>query len=125
MLTIMTALCMMAAPVCGAVSEVMQTAVVAHAAGSGECGENVTWTLDDTGTLTISGTGEMDRGPYWVNPLSARAKPRRSQTISDTPRPAFPDAGRQSVKKSDAGFGAVAPIGVQGPKAPLYSPTGE
>ena len=93
MLTIMTALCMMAAPVCGAVSEVMQTAVVAHAAGSGECGENVTWTLDDTGTLTISGTGEMDRGPYWVNPLSARAKPRRSQTISDTPRPAFPDAG--------------------------------
>lgn len=27
---------------------------------SGKCGENVTWTLDDKGTLTISGTGEMD-----------------------------------------------------------------
>lgn len=27
---------------------------------SGTCGENVTWTLDDTGTLTISGTGEME-----------------------------------------------------------------
>ncbi len=26
---------------------------------SGTCGENLTWTLDDTGTLTISGTGEM------------------------------------------------------------------
>ena len=26
---------------------------------SGKCGENLTWTLDDTGTLTISGTGEM------------------------------------------------------------------
>jgi len=26
----------------------------------GTCGENLTWTLDDTGTLTISGTGEMD-----------------------------------------------------------------
>ena len=26
---------------------------------SGQCGENLTWTLDDTGTLTISGTGEM------------------------------------------------------------------
>ncbi len=26
---------------------------------SGECGENLTWTLDDTGTLTISGTGDM------------------------------------------------------------------
>ena len=24
---------------------------------SGTCGEQVTWTLDDTGTLTISGTG--------------------------------------------------------------------
>ena len=27
---------------------------------SGTCGDNLTWTLDDTGTLTISGTGEMD-----------------------------------------------------------------
>ncbi len=26
---------------------------------SGNCGENVTWMLDDTGTLTISGTGSM------------------------------------------------------------------
>ena len=26
---------------------------------SGTCGENLTWTLDDTGTLTISGEGEM------------------------------------------------------------------
>ena len=26
---------------------------------SGTCGENLTWTLDDTGLLTISGTGEM------------------------------------------------------------------
>ena len=32
----------------------------AHAAGtvaSGTCGENLTWTLDEEGTLTISGTG--------------------------------------------------------------------
>lgn len=28
-------------------------------ATSGTCGENVTWTLDDEGTLTISGTGPM------------------------------------------------------------------
>ena len=27
---------------------------------SGECGENLTWKLDDKGTLTISGTGDMD-----------------------------------------------------------------
>lgn len=26
---------------------------------SGTCGENVTWTLDDDGTLTISGEGNM------------------------------------------------------------------
>ena len=27
---------------------------------SGECGENLTWTLDSEGTLTIAGTGDMD-----------------------------------------------------------------
>jgi len=27
---------------------------------SGTCGKNLTWTLDDNGTLTISGTGDMD-----------------------------------------------------------------
>lgn len=27
---------------------------------SGTCGENVTWTLDENGVLTISGTGEME-----------------------------------------------------------------
>ncbi|MBR4384702.1 MAG: leucine-rich repeat domain-containing protein, partial [Selenomonadaceae bacterium] len=26
----------------------------------GQCGKNLTWTLDDDGTLTISGTGKMD-----------------------------------------------------------------
>lgn len=33
--------------------------VVAWAATSGTCGDNLTWTLDDDGTLTISGEGEM------------------------------------------------------------------
>lgn len=27
---------------------------------SGTCGANLTWTLDSDGTLTISGTGEME-----------------------------------------------------------------
>ena len=31
---------------------------------SGNCGENVTWTLDSDGLLTISGTGEMSSHPY-------------------------------------------------------------
>ena len=29
---------------------------------SGKCGENLTWKLDADGTLTISGTGDMDFG---------------------------------------------------------------
>ena len=29
------------------------------AASSGTCGENLTWTLDDDGVLTISGSGAM------------------------------------------------------------------
>ncbi len=40
---------------------------------SGTCGDNLTWTLDDTGTLTISGTGKMwdysysNRPPWFEN----------------------------------------------------------
>jgi len=34
---------------------------------SGTCGENLTWTLDSEGTLTISGIGEMSftEQPPW------------------------------------------------------------
>lgn len=35
------------------------TTANAETVASGTCGENLTWTLDDVGTLTISGTGEM------------------------------------------------------------------
>ena len=31
-------------------------------AASGTCGENLTWTLDSDGLLTVSGTGTMDYG---------------------------------------------------------------
>ncbi len=34
-------------------------AITASAASSGTCGANLTWTLDDEGTLTITGEGEM------------------------------------------------------------------
>ena len=41
------------------------------AAASGTCGDNLTWTLDDEGTLTVSGTGEMPdfgwEGSPWQN----------------------------------------------------------
>ena len=34
----------------------------------GTCGDNLTWTLDENGLLTISGTGEMTDGPGWPGP---------------------------------------------------------
>ncbi|MBE7059643.1 MAG: leucine-rich repeat domain-containing protein [Ruminococcaceae bacterium] len=34
--------------------------ISANAASSGTCGSNLTWTLDDEGTLSISGTGAME-----------------------------------------------------------------
>ena len=37
----------------------MPVTVQAATVDSGTCGDNVTWTLDDAGTLTISGTGPM------------------------------------------------------------------
>ena len=35
---------------------------------SGKCGKNLTWTLDDEGTLTISGTGNMKNYKKGLSP---------------------------------------------------------
>lgn len=40
-------------------SQVSEKAMNADTAASGTCGENLTWTLDSEGVLTISGTGSM------------------------------------------------------------------
>lgn len=42
------------------ITAVLFFSVSAHAADSGACGNNLTWVLDDSGVLTISGTGKMD-----------------------------------------------------------------
>ena len=42
--------------------------IIASAADSGECGDNLTWELDDEGALTISGTGAM--WDYYDSPWS-------------------------------------------------------
>ena len=39
-------------------------ASAAEIVDSGVCGENLTWTLDNTGLLTISGTGNMTSSPW-------------------------------------------------------------
>ncbi len=45
----------------------MLSASAADIVDSGTCGDNVTWTLDSEGTLTISGTGEMTSSSYKDN----------------------------------------------------------
>ena len=47
----------------------LRSALVASAADSGTCGENVTWTLKD-GVLTISGTGAMDDYDMYSMPFA-------------------------------------------------------
>ncbi|MBQ6018379.1 MAG: leucine-rich repeat protein [Clostridiales bacterium] len=42
--------------------------VSADTVAEGECGTNATWTLDSDGTLTISGTGDMDNFGYQSAP---------------------------------------------------------
>ena len=41
-------------------------ALTAQAAADGICGENLTWTLDDDGVLTITGEGAMDDYEEWI-----------------------------------------------------------
>jgi len=41
-------------------------AEAAEAVASGTCGENLSWVLDDEGTLTISGSGAMEDYDYWT-----------------------------------------------------------
>lgn len=51
---------------CMAVSVIVAVPVSVAAEDSGNCGDNLTWTLDDFGTLTISGTGDMYDEPSWT-----------------------------------------------------------
>lgn len=46
------------------VAAVLVLPVTACAATSGTCGDNLTWVLDDAGTLTISGTGKINGCDY-------------------------------------------------------------
>ncbi len=52
--------------VCMIMSAFAAMSVTASAAESGKCGDNLTWTLNDEGTLTISGTGGM-YGYIWMD----------------------------------------------------------
>ncbi len=48
-------------------------AEAAEIVDSGACGANLTWTLDDEGTLTISGEGEMEDYGYAASPWTGNS----------------------------------------------------
>ena len=48
------------------VDDVASYAAQGSIVASGSCGDNLTWTLDDQGTLTISGTGTMASRGDWM-----------------------------------------------------------
>lgn len=57
--------------VCAALPPTEASAAEIASGNCGKTGDNVTWILDDTGTLTISGTGEMkDYSPFIPAPWS-------------------------------------------------------
>ena len=59
------------------------TANAATEVASGDCGKNLTWTLDDTGTLTISGTGDMTDWSYDGGPWYSYYRSIKSVVIKD------------------------------------------
>ena len=50
---------------------------------SGTCGENLTWTLDDSGTLTISGTGDMANYYYSSAPWCSSLTTIKTVVVGD------------------------------------------
>ena len=54
------ALLLCAVMVCAVFVQALPVASAAEVTDSGSCGENLTWTLNTDGLLTISGTGEME-----------------------------------------------------------------
>ena len=64
----------------------VDTAYAAAALASGKCGDSATWTLDSTGTLTISGTGatynyDMDDDGNSAAPWCTRARIQRVNKV--------------------------------------------
>lgn len=57
--------------------------VSAATTASGTCGDNLTWTLDDNGTLTISGTGDMRDWTYSSVPWESNRNSIKSVIIEN------------------------------------------
>ena len=53
----------------------------AFAAATGRCGDSIKWTLDDSGNLTLSGSGEMRDNGFGYNNLTFRYYEIRKATV--------------------------------------------
>ena len=67
---------------------------------SGTCGDNLTWTLDDEGTLTISGTGKM----YDYTETAIQGKSVSTSPWVDAPVQIVIDKGVTSIGSYAFGF---------------------
>ncbi len=80
----------------------MITALPAVAA-SGTCGSNLTWTLNDSGTLTVSGTGNMEAGYIWVGKgLNIRSVVIKDGVTSISNSAFYGNENLTSVKMADS-----------------------
>lgn len=89
--------------ICMVSSLIIAMPVSVSAAISGTCGKNLTWTLDDNGKLTISGTGEMDAGYIWVGKgLNIRSVVIQNGVTSISNSAFYGNKNLTSVKMADS-----------------------
>ena len=79
MLSVVLALAMLLSMAPVATFDVQATSVSTN----GSCGENLTWTLDNDGLLTISGTGEMESYGMWETPWADSATLIKKVVVED------------------------------------------
>ena len=81
---------------------------------SGTCGDDLTWVLDDTGTLTISGTGTMTDFVYSNYSTSAPWYGKRDRIIKVVIGDGVPSIGEWAFYYCDSLTSIVIPDGVTG-----------
>ncbi|MGN1019213.1 MAG: leucine-rich repeat domain-containing protein [Aristaeellaceae bacterium] len=93
------------------VMALLLTAGCALAEQSGTCGDNLTWRLDDAGTLTISGSGDMDNYVYIQDP--APWHDRCAEILSVTVEEGVTSIGDAAFMECSSLVSATLPSGVR------------
>lgn len=81
------------------------TAFAADVVDSGTCGENVTWTLDSNGVLTVSGTGVVgapDHGKLWSDYYPLLSRVRIADGITGIGERAFAGCPMEKIEIPDS-----------------------